>query len=233
MCPAAPGGSEGGASERSTAPTSRTRVTRFAKRGAYDRTTIDSILDEALVGHLAFADEGGQPFAIPTLQARVGDHVWVHGSAASRTLRIVGGGVPACLTVTLIDGLVLSRAIFNHSVNYRSVIVLGRARQVTDPAEKLAALEAFAERIARGRWGDARPPTQQELKATSILALPLDESSAKVRTGPPVDDEADRELDVWAGIVPMELVRGEPVPDAGLRPDIELPAYLRDDRGPD
>lgn len=215
---------------RSSSRTPRTQVSRFPKRGAYDRATIDAILDEALVGHLAFTAEDGQPYAIPTLQARVGDEVWVHGSAASRTLRAVGGGIPACLTVTLIDGIVLARAIFNHSVNYRSVIVLGEARAVSDAEEKLAALEAFAERIAPGRWGDARPPTPQELKATSILALPLDEASAKVRTGPPADDEKDRALDVWAGVVPMRLVRDEPVADPDLREGIGVPGYLRDGR---
>jgi uncharacterized protein len=220
--------------ERSTARTPRTRVRRLPKRGAYDRPTIDAILDEALVAHLAFTGEEGQPYAIPTLHARVGDEVWVHGSAASRTLRTLGGGAPACLTVTLIDGLVLARAIFNHSMNYRSVIVLGEARAVTDPEDKRAALAAFAERIAPGRWADARRPTPQELKATSILALPLDEASAKVRVGPPVDDDADHALDVWAGVVPMRLARGEPVPDPALRSGIEVPRYLRearDDRG--
>jgi uncharacterized protein len=220
--------------ERSTARTPRTRVRRLPKRGAYDRPTIDAILDEALVAHLAFTGEDGQPYAIPTLHARVGDEVWVHGSEASRTLRTLSGGAPACLTVTLIDGLVLARAIFNHSMNYRSVIVLGEARAVTDPEEKRAALAAFAERIAPGRWADARPPTPQELKATSILALPLDEASARVRTGPPVDGDADHALDVWAGVVPMRLVRGEPVPDPALRFGIEVPRYLRearDDRG--
>jgi nitroimidazol reductase NimA-like FMN-containing flavoprotein (pyridoxamine 5'-phosphate oxidase superfamily) len=220
--------------ERSTAHTPRTRVRRLPKRGAYDRPTIDAILDEALVAHLAFTGEEGQPYAIPTLHARVGEEVWVHGSAASRTLQTLGGGAPACLTVTLIDGLVLARAIFNHSMNYRSVIVLGEARAVTDPEDKRAALAAFAERIAPGRWADARPPTPQELKATSILALPLDEASAKVRAGPPVDDDADHALDVWAGVVPMRLARGEPAPDPALRSGIEVPRYLRearDDRG--
>jgi uncharacterized protein len=216
--------------ERSTARTPRTRVRRLPKRGAYDRPTIDAILDEALVAHLAFIGEEGQPYAIPTLHARVGDEVWVHGSAASRTLRTLGGGAPACLTVTLIDGLVLARAIFNHSMNYRSVIVLGEARAVTDPEDKRAALAAFAERIAPGRWADARPPTPQELKATSILALPLDEASAKVRAGPPVEDDADHALDVWAGVVPMRLARGEPVPDPALRSGIEVPRYLREAR---
>jgi nitroimidazol reductase NimA-like FMN-containing flavoprotein (pyridoxamine 5'-phosphate oxidase superfamily) len=198
------------------------------KRGLYDRRSIDAILDEALVAHLAFTGEDGQPYAIPTLHARVGDEVWVHGSSASRTLRTLGRGTRACLTVTLVDGLVLARSIFNHSVNYRSVIVLGEARPVTDPDAKRTALAAFAERVAPGRWADARPPTASELKATSILALPLDEASAKVRTGPPVDGDDDLALDVWAGVVPMRLVRDEPVPDPDLRPGIELPAYLRE-----
>jgi nitroimidazol reductase NimA-like FMN-containing flavoprotein (pyridoxamine 5'-phosphate oxidase superfamily) len=198
------------------------------KRGLYDRPSIDAILDEALVAHLAFTGEDGQPYAIPTLHARVGDEVWVHGSSASRTLRTLGRGTRACLTVTLVDGLVLARSIFNHSVNYRSVIVLGEARPVTDPDAKRTALAAFAERVAPGRWADARPPTASELKATSILALRLDEASAKVRTGPPVDGDDDLALDVWAGVVPMRLVRDEPVPDPELRPGIELPAYLRE-----
>ena len=197
------------------------------KRGAYDRSSIDAILDEALVAHLAFTAEDGQPYAIPTLHARVGDEVWVHGSSASRTLRTLGRGARACLTVTLIDGLVLARSIFNHSVNYRSVIVLGEARAVTDPEDKRAALAAFAERVAPGRWDDARQPTPSELKATLILALPLDEVSAKVRSGPPVDGDADHGLDVWAGVVPIRLVHGEPVPDPALRGGIALPHYLR------
>jgi nitroimidazol reductase NimA-like FMN-containing flavoprotein (pyridoxamine 5'-phosphate oxidase superfamily) len=200
------------------------------KRGVYDRASIDAILDEALVAHLAFTGEDGQPYAIPTLHARVGDEVWVHGSSASRTLRALGSGARACLTVTLLDGLVLARSIFNHSVNYRSVVVLGEARAVSNPEEKRAALAAFAERVAPGRWADARPPTSSELKATSILALPLDEASAKERTGPPVDGETDHRLDVWAGVVPIRLVRGEPVPDPAMRAGIELPGYLRDAR---
>jgi nitroimidazol reductase NimA-like FMN-containing flavoprotein (pyridoxamine 5'-phosphate oxidase superfamily) len=196
----------------------------------YDRASIDAILDEGLVAHLAFTGEGGQPYAIPTLHARVGDEVWVHGSSASRTLRTLGRGARACLTVTLVDGLVLARSIFNHSVNYRSVIVLGEARAVTDPVDKRAALAAFAERVTPGRWDDARPPTPSEVKATSILALPLDEASAKVRTGPPVDGDDDHALDVWAGVVPIRLMRGEPVPDPALRAGIEVPGYLRDAR---
>jgi nitroimidazol reductase NimA-like FMN-containing flavoprotein (pyridoxamine 5'-phosphate oxidase superfamily) len=201
------------------------------KRGVYDRPSIDAILDEALVAHLAFAGEDGQPYAIPTLHARVGDEVWVHGSSASRTLRTVGRGARVCLTVTLVDGLVLARSIFNHSVNYRSVLVLGEARAVTGAEDKRAALAAFAERVAPGRWADARPPTASELKATTILALPLDEASAKVRSGPPVDGDADHELDVWAGVVPIRSVRGEPEPDPVLRAGIDLPDYLRESHG--
>ena len=208
--------------------TVRTRVSRLPKRGHYDRETIDAILDEGLVAHLAFADETGQPYAIPTLHARDGDRIWIHGSSASRTLRAVGAGVPVCLTVTLVDGLVLARSIFNHSMNYRSVVVLGTARPVEDEDEKRAALEAFAERIAPGRWADARPPTRQELKATSILSLPLEEASAKIRTGPPGDEGEDLELDVWAGVIPFETRRGAPIPAPNLRPGIELPAYLAD-----
>jgi nitroimidazol reductase NimA-like FMN-containing flavoprotein (pyridoxamine 5'-phosphate oxidase superfamily) len=200
------------------------------KRGVYNRAAIDAILDEALVAHLAFTGEDGQPYAIPTLHARVGDEVWVHGSSASRTLRMLGRGARACLTVTLLDGLVFARSIFNHSVNYRSVLVLGEARAVTGADDKRAALAAFAERVAPGRWADARPPTASELKATSILALPLDEASAKVRTGPPVDGEADHALDVWAGVVPVRLVRGEPVPDPALRAGVDVPGYLREAR---
>jgi nitroimidazol reductase NimA-like FMN-containing flavoprotein (pyridoxamine 5'-phosphate oxidase superfamily) len=215
--------------EAASTRTERTRIKRLPKRGAYDRETIDAILAEALVGHLAFTGEDGQPYAIPTLQARIGDEVWVHGSSASRTLRAVGEGIPACLTVTLIDGLVMARSIFNHSVNYRSVVVLGTARPLTDPEQKLDALEAFAERIAPGRWADARPPTEQEIKATSIMALPLTEASAKVRTGPPGDEGEDLELDVWAGVVPFQTVRCAPEPDPRLRPGIEVPDYLRPD----
>lgn len=214
--------------ESASTKTERTGVSRFPKRGFYDRETIDAILDDALVGHLAFTDDSGQPYALPTLEARIGDEVWVHGSAASRTLRAVGEGIAACLTVTLVDGLVLARAIFNHSINYRSVVVLGTARPVTDPEQKLVALEAFAERIAPGRWADARAPTSQELKATSIMALPLDEASAKVRSGPPVDEEDDRSLGIWAGVVPFETVRRTPVADPGLSSGIEIPDYLRD-----
>lgn len=179
------------------------RVRREPKRGRYDRATIDAILDEALVCHLAFVADG-QPYAIPTLHARVGDVLYVHGSAASRMLRTAAGGVRVCATVTLLDGLVLARSVFNHSINYRSVVVLGTPR-VVEGDEKLEALHAFTEQIAPGRWEEARQPTAQELKATWILALPLDEASAKVRTGPPEDEPEDLDLPVWAGVVPVHL----------------------------
>ena len=208
------------------APSRRTRVGRLPKRGHYDRPTIDAILDEGLIGHLGFAVDG-QPFVIPTLYGRIGDHVYVHGSSAARSLKALGGGLPCCLTVTLVDGMVLARSIFNHSVNYRSVVVLGTAEAVTDKDEKTAALVAFSDRILPGRWDEVRGPTRQELKATTILRLPLDEASAKVRSGPPGDDEPDYALEVWAGVIPTALVRGTPVPDPKLAFDVPPPKWTR------
>jgi len=208
----------------------RTRVRREPQRGAYDRETIDAILDEALVCHLGFVQDR-QPFVIPTLFARIGDEVFVHGSSASRMLRTLDGGVDACLTVTLVDGIVLARSIFNHSINYRSVVVLGRATAVADPDEKQHALEAFSNRLLPGRWDDARQPTPTELKATSILRMTLDEASAKLRTGPPKDDEADYDWPVWAGVVPLSLAVGAPEPDrrllAGVTPPVWTPTRDR------
>jgi uncharacterized protein len=209
---------------RGRAQSERTRVRRLPDRGVYDRAEIDAILDEGLVCHLGFVHEGS-PYVIPTLYARVGDEVYVHGSAASRTLRTLRGGVDACLTVTLIDGIVLARSIFHHSVNYRSVVVLGRAVEVDGRDEKLRALEAFSQRVLPGRWADVRPPSEQELKATRVLRLPLDEASAKVRTGPPKDEEEDYALAVWAGVIPLALVAGEPQPDARLVPGVDPPAW--------
>jgi hypothetical protein len=184
-------------------PADRIRVRREPERGRYDRETIDAILDEALICHLGFAvDE--QPYVIPTLHARVGDTLYVHGSAASRMLRQLSSGVPVCATVTLFDGLVLARSVFNHSVNYRSVVVFGTATPVADD-EKRDALHALTDQLAPGRWDEARQPTATELKATWILALPIDEASAKVRTGPPKDEPEDEDLPVWAGVVPVHL----------------------------
>ena len=197
------------------APSERSRIRRVPARADYDRATIDAILDEALVAHLGFAVDG-QPYVIPTLHARVGDIVYVHGSAASRALRTLRAGTPACLTVTLLDGLVLARSAFHHSMNYRSVVVLGQARTVEGREERLAALEAFTERLVPGRWGEVRQPSRQELKGTDVLALGLHEASAKVRGGGPVDEDEDYALDVWAGVVPLALRAGEPEPDERL-----------------
>ena len=205
----------------------RTRVRRLPKRAAYDRETVQAILDEALVCHLGFVDDG-HPFVIPTLHARDGDLVYVHGSAASRTLRALAGELEVCLTVTLIDGLVLARSAFHHSVNYRSAVLFGRARLVEDPERKWRALEAFTEQIVPGRWADVRWPTAQELKATTVLELPLEEFSAKVRTGPPADDEPDYARDTWAGVVPLELTVMAPEDDPRLGPGLAPPSYLTD-----
>lgn len=205
-------------------PTERTRVVREPHRGAYDRETIYAILDQAFVCHIGFAIEG-QPYVIPTMFARVGDAVYFHGSAASRMLRSLGAGIPACLTATLTDGLVLARSVFNHSMNYRSVVALGTAMLVDDSVEKLAALRAFTEKILPGRWNEARQPSEKELKATSILRLPLAEASAKMRVGPPEDDEEDYALPVWAGVIPLHLAAGAPIRDARCEASTPVPAY--------
>jgi nitroimidazol reductase NimA-like FMN-containing flavoprotein (pyridoxamine 5'-phosphate oxidase superfamily) len=205
-------------------PTDHTRVVRESHRGVYDRGEIYLVLDEGFVCHVGFiADQ--QPFVIPTLYARVGDDIYFHGSAASRMLRNVSAGVPVCLTVTLVDGMVLARSVFNHSMNYRSVVVLGTATLVSDPAEKMEALRAFTEKIIAGRWADARRPTEKEMKATSVLKLPLREVSAKVRKGPVEDDAEDYALPVWAGVIPMRLVADAPVRDARCDPALPEPAY--------
>jgi nitroimidazol reductase NimA-like FMN-containing flavoprotein (pyridoxamine 5'-phosphate oxidase superfamily) len=216
----------------SAAPSARTRVKRVHDNAAYDRTTIDAILDAALVCHLGF-ERDGQPFVIPTLHARIGDLLYVHGSSASRTLRALGEGIPACVTVTLLDGIVLARSVFEHSLNYRSVVVLGTATPVTDQEEKNAVLEAFTEKLLPGRWADARQPTRKELKATSVLSLPLDEASAKVRTGEPDDGGTpDADLDVWAGHIPLTVRALAPVRAPDLRPGIPVPPYARRYRRP-
>jgi len=214
------------ARRRTAAPSERVRVRRVHDKASYERDAVKAILDEALVAHLGFAHEG-QPFVIPTLHARLGEEVYVHGSSASRTLRAVGGALPACLTVTLLDGLVFARSVFEMSANYRSVVVLGEARAVTDADEKLRALKAFSDQVMPGRWEAARKPTGQELKATAVLALPLDEASAKISTGGPDDGESeDAALPVWAGHVPLRLVAGEPVPCPHLRPGIPVPSEI-------
>ena len=204
------------------AATPRTAVRRLPKRGVYDRAAVFAILDEALVCHVGFSREG-QPFVIPTIFARMGDRLYVHGSAASRMLHALAEGVDACVTVTLVDGLVLARSAFHHSMNYRSVVVLGRARLVTDPDEKRAALEAIVEHVVPGRSRDVRAPSERELLATSVLRLDLVEVSAKVRTGPPVDDTEDMDLPCWAGEIPLRLQAQAPVADPQLRAGVEPP----------
>lgn len=199
-------------------PTGRTEVKRLAKRGVYDKGQIHAILDEGYLCHVGFVIEG-QPYVIPTGYARSGDRIYIHGSAASRMLRTLDQGVDVCLTVTLVDGFVLARSAFHHSMNYRSVVVLGKARPVTDPDEKRNAMHLFTNHIVPGRWEEVRQPTEQELKATSVLSLQLDEVSAKVRTGPPIDDEADYALPVWAGVVPVRMQVEQPVADARSKPD--------------
>jgi uncharacterized protein len=208
-----------------TAPSDRTRVRRVPQRGAYQRETIAAILDETLVSHVGFV-HAGQPVVIPTLHARLGERLYLHGSAASRMLRTLHKGVPVCATATLVDGLVLARSAFHHSVNYRSVVVFGTATLVEPGDETVKALELFMEKLVPGRWADVRPPTRQELKGTKVLSLPLDEASAKVRTGPPIDEDEDYDLPVWAGVLPLSTEVAQPQPDPRLDPAIETPGYV-------
>jgi uncharacterized protein len=211
---------------RQRAP-ARVRVRRAPEKGRYDRATIDAVLDAGLLAHLAFVD-GEQPVCIPMLYARVGDRVYVHGSTASRTMRALGAGAATCLSVTLVHGLVLARSAFEHSANYESVVLFGRLEDVPDPHDRLTAYEAFTEKLLPGRWDEVRQPSRKELKATTILALPIDEASAKVRTGPPDDDDTeDAELDTWAGVVPIVTGFGEPEPSPGLRPGIAISESVR------
>lgn len=205
-------------------PSGRTRVVREPHRGVYDRKVAYEILDEGFLCHVGFVVDG-QPFVIPTGYGRSGDDLYIHGSMASRMLRNLNQGVPACVTVTLVDGLVLARSIFNHSMNYRSVVVLGTAVAVEDRQEKLAALQAISEHILPGRWAEAREPNEQELKATLVLRLPMAEFSAKVRQGPPIDDEEDYAFPTWAGVIPLEVVAGKPVDDARLMAGQAVPGY--------
>ena len=216
--------------------TDRVRVRRQPERGQYSRAEIEAVLDAALVAHVAFVHEG-QPICIPTLCARAGGRVLVHGSSASRTLRTLASGVPACLTATVIDGLVLARSVFEHSVNYRSAVLLGSFARLEGDDERMAGYEAFTEKLLPGRWDEARWPSELELRATDILAMPIDEASAKVRTGGPHDDDSeDAALDVWAGVVPIAMRYGQPEPSAGLRAGIALPPsvthLLDSDAGP-
>src|SRR6266550_2855694 len=205
-------------------PTARTRVTREPERGVYDRAAAYQVLDEAFICHVGFVVDN-QPFVIPTGYGRSGDNLYIHGSAASRMLRNLDQGVAVCITVTLLDGLVLARSVFNHSMNYRSVVILGTATIVDDPTEKLAALRALSEHILPHRWDDSRQPNEKELKATSVLRLPITEFSAKVRVGPPVDDDEDYTFPTWAGVIPLEMNSSTPIRDD--RCEQELPAYLK------
>lgn len=207
-------------------PSARTRLVREADRAVYDRAAAYQILDEGFICHVGFAVDG-QPFVIPTGYGRVGDSLYIHGSAASRMLRRVDEGIAVCITVTLLDGLVLARSIFNHSMNYRSVVVLGTAVAVTDPKEKLEALRLLSEHILPGRWSESRQPNEKELKATLVMRLPIEEFSAKVRKGPPIDDAEDYAFSTWAGVIPLEMVAGTPVNDPRLGPGREVPAYAR------
>ena len=200
-------------------PTGRTTVRRLPQRGVYDKREVYAILDEGFICHVGFAIDG-QPYVIPTGYARSGDEIFLHGSAASRMLLALGDGLDVCVTVTLVDGFVLSRSAFHHSINYRSVVMLGRARVLADPAEKMVALRCFTNHILPGRWDEVRPPSDQELKATMVLALPLEEVSAKVRQGPPVEDEGDIARPAWFGVVPLHGQLGEPVPMDDLAPGV-------------
>jgi len=216
---------------KTIAPTARTRVKRLPKRASYDADAIYSILDAALVCHVGFA-LGGQPYVIPTLHVRIADRLYIHGSAASRMLGAAADGTPMAVTVTHIDGLVLARSAFHHSVNYRSAVILGAATLVTDPAEKLAVMKGLIDHVAPGRWDHIRQPNDKELAATSVLSIPIEEASAKLRSGDPLDDEADYALPIWAGQIPFETRALTPVADARLVASTPIPAYVNDYRLP-
>jgi nitroimidazol reductase NimA-like FMN-containing flavoprotein (pyridoxamine 5'-phosphate oxidase superfamily) len=210
-------------------PTERTTLRRFPKRGSYDREVVARILDEALICHLGFVVDG-QPYVIPTTHARCGDRLYVHGSAAGRMPRTLQQGLPICVTVTLLDGLVMARSAFHHSMNYRSVVVLGVATEVREASEKRAALEAIVEHVVPGRWAQVRPPTESELGATMVLSVSLREVSAKIRTGPPLDDESDYGWPCWAGEIPLRLTSFAPMSDRRLDPRIEVPGWAKNYR---
>ncbi len=206
--------------------TPRTKLGRLPDRGRHDRDTINAILDEGFVCHVGFVADG-QPFVIPTGYGRKGDNIYFHGSAASRMLRNLSKGLPVCVTVTLVDALVLARSIFHHSMNYRSVVVLGTATLVEEAAEKWEALRVISDNIIRGRWDEVREPNEQELKATAVMKLPITEASAKVRTGPPKDDQQDYDLPIWAGLLPLETRPLPPVADPAMKMQAEVPASVK------
>jgi nitroimidazol reductase NimA-like FMN-containing flavoprotein (pyridoxamine 5'-phosphate oxidase superfamily) len=212
-------------------PSDRSTVKRKPERAAYDRATVDQVLDEGLICHVGFHCDG-QTFVIPMIHVRIGDKVYLHGSPASRMLRALAQGVDVCLTVTLVDGLVLARSAMHHSMNYRSVVLFGRASLVDDAVEKRAVLEALTEHLVPGRWNDVRGPNDRELQRTQVVSVPIQEASAKVRTGPPVDDDEDYELPVWAGVIPLGLAAGSPVGDSRLAPGAEPPGYAAHYHGP-
>jgi len=211
-------------------PTPRTTVRRLPKRGVFDRVEVFKILDEAFICHVGFCDESGRPVVIPTAFGRDGERIYLHGSAASRMLRGLAGGLPVCVTVTLVDALVLARSAFHHSIDYRSVVIFGEAVPVEDPAQKNEALRLITDHLVPGRWDDVRQPTDKELKATSVLALDLEEVSAKVRSGGPIDDEEDMSLSVWAGLIPLRTIAGEPLAEPGKG---QAPDYAQNYRRPD
>jgi len=207
-------------------PTARSRVKRLHERGRYDRESVYAVLDAGMLAHVGYVIDG-QPYVTPTFYWREGDRLVWHGSSASRMLRAVKEGIPACVTVSLLDGLVLARSGFHSSVNYRAVMAFGRARAIEDPDEKMAALKAFVERLTPGRWAELRPPTAQEMKATTVVGMTIEEASAKIRTGPPKDDEEDYDaVPVWAGVLPLKTIAQTPVPDPRLKPGTPLPDYL-------
>jgi hypothetical protein len=212
-------------------PTGRTQVKRRAQRGHYDRATIDAILDEGLVCHVGVAHQGFVT-VLPTAYVRHGDSLYVHGSTANRMFRAIRDGAEACVTVTLLDGVVLARSAFHQSMNYRCVVLYGRAREVTEESKKLEAMHWLLDHVAPGRWADVRPPSPLELKQTLVLEFPIDEASAKVRSGPPIDDEEDMELPCWAGEIPLRLVAGRPVAAADMQREAAVPDYAtKYDRG--
>ena len=206
--------------------TERSQLRRLPKRGSHELKVIHEILDAAFLAHVGFC-VNGQPFVIPTLFGRDGEKLYIHGSAASRMLRQLDTGVPACVTATLVDGLVLARSAFHHSINYRSVVAFGTAKIIEDPARKAEALRIISEHVIKGRWDEVRRPSEQELKATSVLEFTVEEASAKVRTGPPLDDEEDYTLPVWAGVLPLQLTSDAAIPDERLISGVPLPDYAR------
>ena len=206
--------------------TKRTELRRIPDRGSRERETINQILDAGFLAHVGFC-VAGQPFVIPTLYGRNGERLYLHGSAASRMLRELETGIPACVTVTLVDGLVLARSAFDHSMNYRSVVAFGKARKIADAAQRIRSLRVISEHLIAGRWKEIREPSEKELKATTVLEFLIEEASSKVRSGPPLDDENDYGLPVWAGVLPLEIRSRPPIPDAKLIEGVGVPDYVR------